>query len=192
VEVTQKIFRTIPHCSSKPSVFHRWVFYFTKMAKEIILTQGKVAIVDDEDFDYLNQWKWYASKDRYKFYAVRNITISKGKQKSISMHRLISNNINTKMHTDHLNGNGLDNRKINLRICTHSQNLMNSKLRKDSTSGFKGVTYCKRNNKYASVIKLNRKLIWLGYFIDPIDAARAYNDAALKYHGEFAHINKID
>jgi hypothetical protein len=69
---------------------------------------------------------------------------------------------------------------------------MNSKLRKDSTSGFKGVTYCKRNNKYASVIKLNQKLIWLGYFIDPLDAARAYNEAALKYHGEFANLNKID
>ena len=191
VEVTQKIFRTIPHCSSKPSVFHRWVFYFIIMAKEIILTQGKVAIVDDEDYDYLNQWKWFASNRNGKFYVVRNITVSKNKKTIIYMHRIIMKPP-LGMIVDHINHDTFDNRKINLRICTHAENMRNSKININNKSGYKGVSYQENRNNYRAQIKFNNKTINIGDFIDPIDAARAYNAAALKYHGEFAHLNKID
>jgi hypothetical protein len=191
VEVTQKIFRTIPHCSSKPSVFHRWVFYFTKMAKEIILTQGKVAIVDNEDYDYLNQFKWYASNKNGKFYVQKKITVSKNKTTCISMHRFIMKP-NKGMVIDHLDGNPLNNKKNNLRICTHAENMRNSKIRINNKSGYKGVSYQENSNNYRASIRFNNIKINIGDFIDPIDAAKAYNAAALKYHGEFAHLNKID
>ena len=159
--------------------------------KEIQLTQGKVALVDDEDYEYLMQWKWFANKKGSTFYAVRSLH-SNNVRKTIFMHRLITNNINTKMQTDHLNGNGLDNRKINLRICTTSQNSMNRGLQINNTTGFKGVNYDKFSNKFRAQIRVNNIYKNLGYYIDPKDAARAYNAAAQKYHGEFANLNKID
>jgi hypothetical protein len=167
------------------------IFYFTKMAKEIILTQGKVAIVDDDMFDYLNQWKWYAHEDGNTFYARRNITISNSKQSKIQMHRLIAKPTKD-MVIDHIDGDGLNNQRINLRICTSMQNIINRKLNANSKTGYKGVSYIKISNKFRAYININRINKHLGYFIDPIDAARAYNAAALKYHGEFANLNKID
>ena len=158
--------------------------------KEIQLTQGKVALVDDEDYEYLMQWKWFANKKGSTFYAVRSLH-SNNVRKTIFMHRLITNNINTKMQTDHLNGNGLDNRKINLRICTTSQNSMNRGLQINNTTGFKGVNYDKFSNKFRAQIRVNNIYKNLGYYIDPKDAARAYNEAAIKFHGEFANLNKI-
>ena len=168
------------------------IFYFTKMAKEIILTHGKVAIVDDEDFDYLNQFKWLANKQKNdKFYVGRNIPVSNKKQSKIWMHRFIMNP-EKGMVIDHLDGNPLNNQKNNLRICTHAENMRNSKIPKNNTSGFKGVSFVKKHNTYESSIRINNIKIYLGYYIDPKDAAKAYNDAALKYHGEFANLNKID
>jgi len=161
------------------------------MAKEIQLTQGKVAIVDDEDFEYLNQWKWHTHKSHNNFYAVRCITISNSKQSQIKMHRLIAKPTKD-MVVDHVDGNALNNQKINLRICTSMQNSINRKLNVNNKTGYKGVDYIQTLNKYRAYINTNRIRKHLGCFIDPIDAARAYNEAALKYHGEFAHINKID
>ena len=167
------------------------IFYFTKMAKEIILTQGKVAIVDDEDYDYLNQFKWCANKMKGKFYVVGNILLPTNKKTRTSMHRFIMKPEKC-MVIDHLDGNPLNNQKNNLRICTHAENMRNSKININNKSGYKGVSYQKDRNNYRASIKFNNKKINIGDFIDPIDAARAYNAAALKYHGEFAHINKID
>jgi hypothetical protein len=161
------------------------------MAKEIILTQGKVAIVDDEDFEYLNQWKWCVSNTCGKFYVGRSITVSKNKQKRILIHRFIMKP-DKGMVIDHLDGNPLNNQKNNLRICTHSDNMRNCKISIKNTSGYKGVSFVKKNNTYKSAIKFNKRTIYLGYYIDPIDAARAYNTAAIKYFGEFANLNKID
>lgn len=161
------------------------------MAKEIQLTQGKVAIVDDSDFEYLNQYKWHALKIGNTFYAARTITVIKNKHKLLLMHRFITNNIDTKMHTDHINGEGLDNRKINLRICTATQNLMNRGVQINNKTGYKGVSYDKKLNKYRAQIRINKVTKNLGYYIDPIDAARVYNTAAIKYYGEFAQLNII-
>jgi len=160
--------------------------------KEIQLTQGKVAIVDDEDYEYLNQFKWFANLQGKKFYARTNIPNKKGKRGSMLMHRLILNMLNSKLQVDHLNHYTLDNRKCNIRICTQSDNLKNRMINKNNSTGYKGVVYNKSNKKFIAKIGVNKNIIYIGVFIDPIDAALAYNAAALKYHGEFANINKID
>jgi hypothetical protein len=161
------------------------------MAKEIQLTQGQVAIVDDDIYDYLNQWKWYANKLKGKYYAVRNLRINKKYAGCLLMHRVIMNPIKGFV-VDHVNGLPLDNRKENLRICTAAENNRNQKQRINNKSGYKGVHWKKLKNKWYSEIKYKNKSIHLGCFINIIDAARAYNEAAIKYHGEFANINKID
>ena len=165
-------------------------FYFTIMAKEIQLTRGKIAIVDDDMYDYLMQWKWYAHSLSGKFYSTRCIRIG-GKKITILMHRII---MNTKkgLVVDHINGLTLDNRKVNLRICTHGENIRNQKLSISNKSGYKGVYFNKRDSNWRARIQLNNKEIHIGCYINIKDAARAYNEAAVKYHGEFANLNKID
>lgn len=155
--------------------------------KEIPLTQGKVALINTEDYDYLNQFKWCAMYNGYAWYAVRNIP-KNGKQTTIRMHREILKTPQD-MDTDHINMNGLDNRRNNLRICTRSQNYMNRGKYKDNISGYKGVYWY--NKKWVAQIKVNAKQIYLGRFKDKEQAAEAYNKAAKKYHGEFARLNNI-
>lgn len=155
--------------------------------KQIPLTQGKFALVDDEDFEELNKYKWYW--DRY--YARRSMPrTSKGNQQGSKMHRVI---INTPkgMHTDHIDGNKLNNQKSNLRICTNAENCRNSGKRKNNHSGYKGVHWFARGKKWKSCICVNYKIIHLGSFDNKIDAAVSYNEAAKKYFGEFAHLNII-
>lgn len=160
--------------------------------KKIKLTQGKFAIVDDEDFDYLNQWKWYAKFSEWGSYAVRDQHIlGSGKKeikKRIRMHRLILNAQQDKQ-VDHVNHNGLDNRKRNLRIVTNSQNAMNSRLRKDNTSGYKGVTWSKDKNKWQAQIAINKKYINLGRYSSIQEASLAYQEASKLYHGEYANLS---
>ena len=160
------------------------------MAKEIQLSQGKVAIDDDEDFEYLNQWKWSANNPKGKCYAVRSITIEKGKRTRIIMHRLIMN-ANKGFVIDHIDGQTLNNLKSNLRICTHAENLRNRKVSVNSKSRDKGVYYDKKTEKWIAEINKDRKRVWTKYFMNPIDAAKAYNEAAIKFHGEFAKLNEI-
>lgn len=159
--------------------------------KKIKLTQGKFALVDDEDFEYLNQFKWFAIKDKNVWYAKKGIYISEDQSmRSIQMGRFLLNP-NKKEIIDHINGNGLDNRRKNLRIVNKSQNSQNRRINRDKK--FKGITKRKdRKNKpfYAS-ITFNKKTISLGYFASEIEAAKAYNEAAIKYFGEFARLNKI-
>lgn len=153
---------------------------------EIKLTQGKVAIVDDDcPIDILKMKWYYGSK-----YAVRNMNIG-GKIIKIILHRLILD-APKGMQVDHINGNRLDNRRENLRICTQAENCKNRKESKNNTSGYKGVSICSQTKKYKAVIQLNRKKIFLGRFKTAKEAAIAYNEAAVKYHGEFANLNKID
>ena len=159
--------------------------------KEIKLNKGKVSLVDDADYDYLNQFKWKANNFNGKFYAVRTFMISKGNQSIVLMHRDIMKP-NKGFVIDHVDGDTLNNLKDNLRICTHGENLRNQKINKNNKSGFKGVYFCKQRNKFRAEIKKDRQKYFLGLFIDPKDAASAYNKAAIKFHGEFAHLNKID
>lgn len=161
------------------------------MSKQIQLSKGKYAIVDDEDFEYLNQWKWYVNSSGY---AVRseNFKTESGKisARTIRMHRVVMRAPQTH-EVDHRFGNRLDNRKANLRVCTRSENNMNKPLLPKNSTGFKGVMWHKRNLRWVSRIKVNGKLIHLGSFTCKIQAAKIYNEAALKYHGEFAHLNQI-
>ena len=162
------------------------------MAKEIQLTQGKVAIVDDEDFDYINQFKWFADRQKNnKFYAVNKSTKINNVYRNIKMHRLILRN-NTHLHTDHINGDTLDNRRCNLRICTAQQNSCNKPKNITNKSGYKGVFYNKKSKMYVASIKHNYKNQHLGCFYFAKQAAKAYNLAAQRLHGEFANLNKID
>ena len=155
--------------------------------KMIKLTQNKVALVDDEDFDYLNQWKWFAHKSHNTYYAVRNGTqINNKRESQIAMHSLIMCN-SKGLQIDHRDHNGLNNQKSNLRICDFSQNNCNRKPY--GKSKYLGVSF----NDYGRVratIKINGKQKHLGYFgFDEIAAAYAYDAAAKKYHGEFSNYN---
>jgi len=154
--------------------------------KEIKLNQGKFTQVDDEDYEYLNQWKWYIAINKSRLYVIRKSNkneICKGK--TILMHRIILN-VPSGLETDHIDHNGLNNQKSNLRICTHSQNQMNCTGR--GKSKYLGVSF--HLNKYwIAHIKYKNKYIHLGLFNNEKDAATAYDEAAKKYHGKFANLN---
>lgn len=153
--------------------------------KEIKLSQGKVALVDDEDYEYLNQWEWHAAKNGNTYYAGRYFKIN-GKQTLIKMHRLIANTPDG-LIVDHIDHNGLNNQKSNLRNCTPQENCFNSIAW--GISKYKGVR--KSGNKFRSSIYVNNKEIYLGVFDREEDAAIAYNEAVKKYRGEFANINQL-
>ena len=148
--------------------------------KQILLTQGKIALVDDSDFEELSKYKWYAAQNTMTFYAVRGDYSGK-KRKTISMHRQIMN-AQKGQEIDHKSNNGLDNRRRNLRFCTHSQNMCNQQKTRGS-SGFKGVCWLKK--KWMARVQQ----IYLGCFDSEIEAARVYDNAAKKYFGEFAYTN---
>jgi hypothetical protein len=156
------------------------------MSKEIILSQGKVALVDDEDYEWLNQWKWWFNSRGY----AHRIIYENGKQKGhIYMHRLILNTPSD-LDVDHINHDGLDNRRSNLRQCTRSQNLANQKMRKINTSGKKGVSWHKTNKKWSANIGFNHKLIHIGYFDNICDASIAYKNKAHELYGDFIYEDK--
>lgn len=159
------------------------------MSKEIELTQGKVAIVDDEDYEWLNQWKWCYHKSYNGGYAERT-DYKNGVQKTIKMHREIMN-ATKGQQIDHKNLNRLDNTKENLRICNIQENSFNRKS-KGVTSKYKGVSYSTNGNcKWRARIYCGDKRIHIGYYDNEIDAAKAYNEEAIKLFGEFAWLNEI-
>ena len=171
--------------------------------KEIQLTQGKVAIVDDEDFEFLNQYKWCVSKHSNTYYVVRRITVQsqnkrkniKHKGKVILIHRLIiarklKRKLKLNEEIDHINGNGLDNRECNLRIATSQQQNMNQKKQKRKTSSiYKGVYWRKDCKMWHSRIMIDSKYTHLGYFKDEIEAGRVYDKKAKELFGDFACLN---
>jgi hypothetical protein len=151
--------------------------------KKIQLTQGKVSLVDDSDFDELSKHKWCYRSDGY---AVR--MSSYPNPKIIRMHRVIAGTPDG-MDTDHINGDKLDNRRANLRTCTRSENMRNDGKHSDSTSGYKGVTWRKDTKKWQAQLGVKYKHINLGSFDTAEEAARFYDVAANAYHGEFARTN---
>jgi hypothetical protein len=165
--------------------------------KKIKLTQDQWALVDDEDYDRLNEHRWCAQKHvTKKFYATRSSpTDSNGKRNKIHMHRVITNAPKGKQ-VDHINGNPLDNRKENLRVCTNSENQMNRGKQGNNKSGYKGIRHMKDkrminelSKPWQAKIQLNRKKIHLGMYKTKEEAARAYDKKAIELFGEFAQLN---
>lgn len=154
-----------------------------KEDKFILLTKDRYAIVDDEDYDFLSQWKWHINTG----YAARMSPLVNKKRSVILMHRIIMSASDDK-HVDHINGNRLDNRRDNLRICTRSENMMNRE-KKCGSSKYKGVHYNKRGKFWRAGITYNNKYYYLGSYVSEIDAAKAYNSAALKYFKQFSRPN---
>ena len=150
--------------------------------KKIKLNKGKRAIVDNEDFEYLNQWKWFINGNGY---AVRTeytkLGFKKYKRERVYMHRVV-NDTPDSLQTDHINHNPLDNRKINLRSVTNQQNAFNASLNKANTSGTKGVSWSMERKKWCAYIHINGKAIPLGRFLDIKDAISTRKQAELKYH----------
>jgi len=157
--------------------------------RKIKLTQDKFAIVDPEDFETLNQFKWCAAKDYDTYYAIRFARTVNNKKTTVKMHRQIMNAKRTDI-VDHHNHEGLDNRKHNLSIVTASQNNANSKRGINrGSSKYKGVCRDKSSGKWRAGISYQGKHIHLGMFDDKIEAAKAYDEAAKRYHGEYAVVN---
>jgi len=156
--------------------------------KTINLTQGKIALVDNDDFEKIKGNGWYVTRYGYAgkgFYKKKKETFE-------LMHRLIMNlKKGDKKQIDHINHNKLDNRKCNLRVCTISENKRNTLVQKNNNSGFKGVYWHKKRCKWIAQIQFNKKTIHLGDFDDKINAAKTYNESAKIYFGEFACLNSI-
>lgn len=150
--------------------------------KSIPLTQGKFALVDDDDYEWLSQWKWYAKQDRNKWYAVRK----ESPTKMIRMHRVILNAA-PGVEVDHWDGDGLHNWRGNLRRCTTTQNQGNRGKQVNNTSGFKGVRPYR--GKYQAQIQFKGKVIHIGYYATAEEAAHSYDEKARGLFGPFAKTN---
>lgn len=173
---------------SVPVIIYRRLAYGCVFRK-IFLGEGFYTIVDLSDYYLLNKFRWSAKRDRNWVYAVRFVNDPGSRGKTISLHRFL---LNPSPHllVDHRNGITLDNRRVTLRLATRLQNVQNKgKTRAKTSSKFIGVFYVKRRNRWSVKIGHLGKRIWIGEFDSEIEAARAYDIAAKKYHGEFARLN---
>jgi hypothetical protein len=151
---------------------------------ELILPSGHVALVDDGDLAaVLAAGRWRVDPQGQRLYARRNLSATRQQK----LHRFITGE--PPHDIDHINGNGLDNRRANLRPCDDSLNLANSRMSKTNTSGFKGVSWNKQAKRWMAYIRWDYRRIHLGYFDTPEDAARAYDAAAIAAWGEYARPN---
>ena len=167
-------------------------------AKEIELRNkygevSGIAVVDVENYDHLSKYFWHKT---YYGYAARNSSVSLGECESeskkylIFMHRVIIG-ATKDQEVDHIDRDRLNNRMSNLRIVTSSQNKMNQNIRKDNTSGFKGVTWDKDRDKWMVSINKDRRRMFIGRYRDLHEAAMAYNEAAVKLFGKYANLNEV-
>jgi hypothetical protein len=155
--------------------------------REIPLTQGLVALVDAADYEWLIQWKWYAQKTISTWYAARNSSRG-GTRIFVLMHRAIMLPEPDQL-IDHRDMNGLNNTRANLRFATKHENMRHTGLTTRNTSGYKGVSWSKKGNRWFATIQINSKTKFLGNYLTPEEAARAYDVAAKEAFGEFAWLN---
>lgn len=146
-----------------------------------------VAWVDDDDYERLSKHRWRAKGDRSTFYAYTDIYVG-DKRKMVSMHSMVIN-LEGKPQVDHIDHNGLNNQKTNLRAATHAENQRNRGKEKGNTSGFKGVSWHKGAGKWQASIRIDGKLVNMGVWETKEEAARAYDRAAKSKHGAFAKLN---
>jgi hypothetical protein len=174
----------VSQCTTGASeaALNKWLFIWRDM-KKIPLTQGKFAVVDEDDYERISKNRWHYTS---KGYARRNNNATK---QAIMMHREVMKIRRGRMQVDHINGDKLDNRKANLRLCTNQQNSFN---RKNETGKLKyrGVYMFKnRNKKFCARIRIDGRTLSKGMYHTIEEAARQYNVMAKKYHGEFARLN---
>ncbi|MFH1370520.1 MAG: HNH endonuclease [Planctomycetota bacterium] len=156
--------------------------------RKIYLGEGKFTIVEPQDYYRFNVFNWCPEEKGPNTYAARVVGAPKKRTTVVSLHREIMNHP-AGFLVDHKNGDGLDNRRANLRLATRSQNSCNSRKRANTTSQFIGVSFHKQRRRWVAVIKYKGGKKWLGRFVNEIEAAKAYDEAAKKYHGEFARLN---
>lgn len=156
------------------------------MSVEIPLTQGQFAIVDDEDAELvLAQGRWFAKRDGRTFYAGRKTRRVGGGQATLHLHTLLTG----WPLVDHVNGDGLDNRRANLRPATKVENSRNRRLQSNNRSGFRGVSWITAKRRWRASICVQGRRIYLGHYTTPEAAAAAYDAAAREHFGEFARLN---
>jgi len=155
------------------------------MPKKIQLTKGKTAIVDDGDYDLISTYKWYAEIRFGIWYAKGRVD-----GKMVFMHRFLLN-APSSLVVDHIDGDGLNNCRSNIRLATPSQNSMNQRVAVSNKTGYKGVHFVGTMGKYRATIRVGGKSIHLGYFENREHAAMSYNAAARQYFGEFAQLNRV-
>lgn len=154
-------------------------------------------LLDDEDFEKFGWYSWTVEKptNGSTFYAKRKYTYALNKRKSVALHRAILGITDPTIFIDHIDGNGLNNQKSNLRIATHQQNTQNAGKQKNNTTGYKGVFKIKNTNSYKTSIYIRengkRRLVFQKQFLSAIEAAKAYNQAVIIHHGEFAYQNPV-
>ncbi len=182
-----------------PLLLLRRIWYGYTFRRIPLKNLSMFAIVEPADFHALSQYAWWAKKNATTYMAVR-FTPEGSAQFPVYMHRqLMKSKLNAvcctlhaKLVVDHINRKGLDNRRANLRLATHAQNNMNRCPRRGTSSKYKGIAFDRRVGKYKTDIQVNKKRIHLGYFNSETRAAKAYDDAAKAYHGEFAYLNFPD
>jgi hypothetical protein len=157
---------------------------------EILLTSGLVALIDVDDLPLLQGYRWHPQRSPKTTYAQANGPSENGRQPTFRMHRLILG-ATAGQFVDHRNGNGLDNRRENLRLCDRGQNNRNAQRRRDNTTGYKGVTTA-RSGRFRAQIHAGGRRAALGHFATAVEAAYAYNLVAAIAHGEYAQLNVID
>lgn len=153
--------------------------------KTIQLTQGKTAIIDDEDYERVSRFRWYAFRNQHGNWYARRSPLGTTQ----CMHRFILDLPPHYPEVDHVDGDGLNNRRLNLRTATTAQNQANSRTRKDNSSGYKGVGRQQRSSKWHARIKVSGKTLQLGVYDTPEAAAKAYDSKALELRGPFARVN---
>lgn len=158
--------------------------------RELALSNGYSVIVDECDYEWLSQYRWYAKKNGNKWYAARGTRLPGGKKPTLWMHRAILE-ASKGVQVDHVDGNSLNNSRSNLRLCSPQQNTFNRQAIIGS-SHFKGVSFDTRQNRWKASVTVDKKTKTIGYFIEEVAAARAYDQAARLRFGEFAWLNFPD
>lgn len=154
-------------------------------------------LLDDEDFEKFGRYIWTVEKptNGSTFYAKRKYTYALNERKSVALHREILGITDPTIFIDHIDGNGLNNQKTNLRVARHEQNTRNRGKQKNNTTGYKGVFKIKNTNSYKTVICIRengkRRVVFQKQFLSAFEAAKAYNQAAIIHHGEFAYQNPV-
>jgi hypothetical protein len=154
----------------------------------VTLTRGQIATIDAADIPLVEGCNWSANPSKNTFYAQRRMRIGINQPRMIMMHRVILGVTDQKIHVDHIDRNGLNNRRSNLRECTFSQNGYNSSIPRTNTSGFKGVSWDVQVKKWQANIRVSGVKKNLGRFSTAEEAYAAYCAAAFKFHGEFARV----